>query len=502
MRIALASFLAAVVLAGLASAATITGTDRAERLRGTRGADLILGRGGRDVVDAGRGNDRVAVQYDGARDVVRCGPGRDVVTADRLDRVERDCEVVSRMISRDTYENPESTHETQVEPDGFAFGNTVVTTFQSGRRRPEEQFDGAAADIGFATTRDGGRTWSTGHLPAVTVNSRPAGPHERASDPVVAYAARHGVWMISTLAISRGLTELYINRSGDGLSWDRPIAAASSNFAGLAYDKNWLTCDNWPESPFYGRCYLAYTDYIGKPAELAVQVSDDGGQTWSSSPVIAARGGNPVGVLPIPRPDGSLVLAYAAFDQREIQAVLSTDGAQSFGQAITVGRFSERRIAGLRMFPLPTADADAQGRVYVAWQDADAVILSSSVDATSWSAPTRVTQEQGTEFIPALAVDALTGRVAVAYHRCGTPCRVEVLLTTSSDGGATWSRPQLLSAQPMAISWIPNTRSGRMLADYISVSFIRNRTVTVYALASEPRGGELRQAIFATQPLP
>lgn len=202
MRIALGSFLAVVLFAGFASAATITGTDRPERLRGTRAADLLLGRGGRDVVDAGRGNDRVAVQYDFARDTVRCGLGRDVVTADRVDRVQRDCEVVSRMISRDTYANAGSTHETQVEPDGFAFGNTVVTTFQTGRR-----FDGGASDIGFATSRDGGRTWRNGHLPAVTVNSRPAGRHERASDPVVAYDARRGVWLISTLALSRGLTE-------------------------------------------------------------------------------------------------------------------------------------------------------------------------------------------------------------------------------------------------------------------------------------------------------
>lgn len=502
MRIALGSFLVAVLLSGFASAATITGTDRAERLRGTRLGDLIIGRGGRDVVDAGRGNDRVAVQYDFARDLVRCGPGRDVVTADRLDRVERDCEVVSRMISRDTHGNRESTHETQVEPDGFAFGNTVVTTFQTGRRRPEREFDGGAADIGFATSTDGGRTWSSRGLPGITVNSRPAGTHEKASDPVVAYDARHGVWLISTLALSPGLTELYINRSDDGLRWERPIVAASSDFAGLAYDKNWLTCDNWPQSPFYGRCYLAYTDHIGRPPELAVQFSDDGGRTWSSPPVIALRGGSPVGVLPVPRPDGSLALVYAAFDRREIDVLLSTDGGRSFGPAITVGRFSERRVAELRMFPLPAADAGADGRLYVAWQNEDDVVVSSSTDGLSWNAPVRVTRAAGFEFIPALAVDPATDRIAVAYHRCGTPCRVEVLLTTSSDGGATWGRPQLLTAQPMSTSWIPRTGGGLMLADYINVSFVGGRTVTVYALASEPRGGELRQAIFATAPLP
>jgi hypothetical protein len=500
MRIALGSFLVAVVLSGLASAATIRGTDRGELLRGTPGTDLILGRGGRDVIEAGRGNDRVAVQYDGARDVVRCGPGRDVVTADRLDRVARDCEVVSRMISRDTYANPESTHETQVEPDAFAFGDTVVTTFQSGRR-----FDGGASDIGFATSTDGGRTWSSRGLPGVTVNSTPAGTHDRASDPVVAYDARHAVWMISTLALSRGLTELYINRSSDGLRWERPIVAASAATTELAYDKNWLTCDNWPASPFNGRCYLAYTDHTGGRSKFAIRTSSDGGLTWTQA--INRPEPGVVGVLPVVRPDGVLVVPYLADD--EIRSILSVDGGQTFQNPVTIATFQFRRVESLRSFPLPTADVDAQGRIYVAWQDcrfrsgcaANDIVLATSADGISWNAPVRVTKDGGTDFIPAVAVDPATGRLAMAYHRCGTPCQVEVLLTTSNDGGATWSGPQRLSAQPMPLSWIPRTTSGRMLADYISVSFVRGRTVTVYALASEPRAGELRQAIFATSPL-
>ncbi len=38
-----------------------------------------------------------------------------------------------------------------------------------------------------------------------------------------------------------------------------------------------------------------------------------------------------------------------------------------------------------------------------------------------------------------------------------------------------------------------------MLADYISVSYAVGRPLAVWALASEPAGGELRQAIFATR---
>src|SRR2546421_12985058 len=97
-------------------------------------------------------------------------------------------------ISTDPYTNPTSNHKTQVEPDTFAFGNTIVSTFQSGRF-----FDGGASNIGFATSTDGGQTWTHGFLPGTTIFATPPGParYHRVSDPSVAYDARHKVWIIS-----------------------------------------------------------------------------------------------------------------------------------------------------------------------------------------------------------------------------------------------------------------------------------------------------------------
>jgi hypothetical protein len=56
-------------------------------------------------------------------------------------------------ISSDPYKNPDSNHKTQVEPDTLAFGNTIVSVFQSGRF-----FDGGASNIGFAPSPNGGQT--------------------------------------------------------------------------------------------------------------------------------------------------------------------------------------------------------------------------------------------------------------------------------------------------------------------------------------------------------
>src|SRR5438105_14704001 len=84
-------------------------------------------------------------------------------------------------ISADPFTNPTSQHRTQVEPDTFAFGSTIVSTFQSGRF-----FDGGASDIGWATSTDGGSHWTDGFLQGIT-KYRGAGPYDRASDPSVAH---------------------------------------------------------------------------------------------------------------------------------------------------------------------------------------------------------------------------------------------------------------------------------------------------------------------------
>src|SRR5438876_8084689 len=59
-------------------------------------------------------NDRIQA-WNGVRDTVSCGHGRDLVTADASDRVARDCEVVSREISRDRSEEHTSELQSPVQ---------------------------------------------------------------------------------------------------------------------------------------------------------------------------------------------------------------------------------------------------------------------------------------------------------------------------------------------------------------------------------------------------
>jgi len=93
-------------------------------------------------------------------------------------------------LSTDPFTNGTSQHKTQVEPDTFTFGSTIVSAFQSGRF-----FDGGSSDIGWATSTDNGATWKNGFLPGTTPYSTPPGPYARVSDPSVAFDARHNVWL-------------------------------------------------------------------------------------------------------------------------------------------------------------------------------------------------------------------------------------------------------------------------------------------------------------------
>src|SRR5438445_4984179 len=74
--------------------------------------------------------------------------------------------VALNRISSDPFTNTTSQHRTEVEPDAFAHGSTVVSAFQVGRF-----FDGGASDVGWSRSGDGGRTWTSGFMPGMTTSS-------------------------------------------------------------------------------------------------------------------------------------------------------------------------------------------------------------------------------------------------------------------------------------------------------------------------------------------
>ena len=189
----------------------------------------------------------------------------------------------------------------------------------------------------------------------------------------------------------------------------------------------------------------------------------------------------------------------------ELNAVRSRDGGASLEPPVLIAPISGFAIRGLRFPALPGVDVDRTGRIWVTWHDCGRraactgsdVVVATSADGIGWTPPRRVTSGR-TAAIPAIAADPASGRIAILYYVVG-PGGVDAELVESRNGGATWGAPQRLSAQTMPRAWLPDTNQGRMLADYVSVSYAGGRPLAVWALASEPVGRKLRQAIFATR---
>ena len=417
-------------------------------------------------------------------------------------------------ISTDTTSTSGAQHATEVEPDAFAVGSKIVATFQVGRF-----FGGAAGAIGFSTSTNAGRTWRPGLLPGLPQ----AGA---ASDPVVAYDALHGRWLVATLVPDvSGQSAVAVNASADGFAWEPPVTAVSyprSLTTGTALDKQWLTCDNGKSSPFGGRCYLAYTD-IAHDADpnhpgshIAVQSSSDGGRTWSA-PVLLTVNADIVspGVQPVVRPNGELVLVF--FEDGRAEAVRSNDGGVTFAERESISSpvFHRRPIASnrLRVFSLPTATVDATGAVYVAWLDcrfrpqcaSDDIVWSRSSAPGSWTVARRVPLgplNSRTQFVlPDLAVAG--SRLALTYYAVSTAdcteatCLLDVYLVTSKTRGARWAKPRRLNPRRMRLTWLARTTSGRMVGDYMATVFAGTRVVSVHVQARPPQGGRFNEATYA-----
>ena len=487
-------------LALLVLALVCVSTAAAAAPRGTSKSDTLIGTNAPDTIKARAGNDFVQVAF-GGTDRVDCGAGTDVVSADLTDAVAANCEVVSRRLSLDPYTNADSQHETAVEPDSASFGNTLVAVYQLGRRE-----GGAAANIGAAVSRNGGRTWTRSTLPGTTANATPPGAEVAASDPVVDYDAAHNVWLAAALTLEKSFSHIEVTRSTDGQHWSAPVQAAG----GQVLDKEWLTCDNGAASPFRGRCYLEYSD--DQANTTVSQYSTDGGATWST-PVRA--GTILVGAQPVIQPNGTLVVVAGDYrDEAALSgamvALRSTDGGNTFTR-FNLSDLQASDNPPMRAISLPSVTIDANGTMYATWSDcrfrtacaSNDLVLSTSADGMTWTAPTRITTSSSA-FIPGLAADPLhPGALAVVYaHYYGScltqgPCTLGISFEQSRDGGKTWTAPQRLDAQPFSTNWLPRAEGGRMVGDYFSTSYAGSRVVPVFALATSPLNGRFREAIFA-----
>jgi len=412
-------------------------------------------------------------------------------------------------ISQDVFRNRDSQHRTEVEPASAAFGNTIVSAYQDGRYFS----GGGSSDIAFATTIDGGKRWHYGPLPGVTV-LRGQGAFDRASDPAVAFDAKHGLWMIESLPIlvnGGNRPAMLLSRSTDGITWQNPVPVGPD--LGDS-DKTWIACDNWTTSPHFGNCYAEWDST--STGLVNMSTSSDGGTTWG--PALNTQDSMPgQGGLPQIQPNGTVIVPFYAFSIGSMGAFQSTNGGSSWSATSVIAPVATHLVSGgMRALLLPGAGMDGSGKVFTVWMDcsfrnncsSNDIVMSSSTNGKTWSAPVPIpidpTSSKVDHFIPGFAVDPATSgstaHLALTYYyfpntNCILRCELNVGFVDSHDGGATWSSPLTLDG-PLKPKWLANTNLGFMVGDYVTTSFINGRAFGIFATADAPFVQTFDEAMF------
>src|ERR671935_1964946 len=258
-------------------------------------------------------------------------------------------------------------------------------------------FPGVGTD-GVYTSSDGGTTWTNrGLLPGFSDNGGSLvsdGDPELADGPKpngkggFTFAKGARVYYAGLASYASGfepgnqapefLTVSYSDNNG--VTWSNPVVAVDGS--GFNFnDHEEIGVDANPSSPFFGRVYLAWTDFrsipsTSEPAEVAY--SADGGQTWSKpnqlSPAYnnGAKGGRQDAYV-VTGPDGA---AYVFEDQGNAMVFWkSANGGVTWSQARTIATYTNISDpipgANFRDATYPSAAVDqSSGAIYVAWADA------------------------------------------------------------------------------------------------------------------------------------
>ena len=313
---------------------------------------------------------------------------------------------------------------------------------------------------GVYTSSNGGLTWTNRGMLDDQAAWK-ASPFLSDGDPVLAYGPKPDAAAPSGFSYTKGARLYYatlvaykdgsspysaagapefnaVTFSDDnGLTWSAPVLSSTKSNPKTFNDKEWITADDDPQSPYFGNVYVSWTSFRSSTATgngnapIFVTRSTNGGLSFGGGNQLSPASNNGTnngrqGSFVITGPDGSV---YVAFEQASSQVVaISRDGGKSYTRPITLGPVVDIDGpipgASFRTNSFPTiADDPRHGSstLYATWVTKTAaggrvVVATSTNKGVSWGAPVTVsTATEGYAFYQGMDVSS-TGRVDLGYQ--------------------------------------------------------------------------------------
>ena len=414
---------------------------------------------------------------------------------------------------------PPYQHETNVEPSIAVNPNNLnnaVAAFHEGR-----DATGSAADIGYATTTDGGVTWTSGNLPHLTSIVDPNQTLNHASDPVVAWGPNNVVYVNSLVTTEQNgnpqVAGLAISTSLDGgLNWEPPVIMHDDNVfelatAGFYDDKNWMTVDmSHAAGHHFGRVYVvwdvqvqmlyAYCDPEGTALGSAGIPGCDQAGNWttfanSNQGFYTFSNTTGIGSYPLVLQNGNLEIVFSGTTGFVQVTTVTPAGSIPWPLPLTfpsvpssVASDDSGSVRLQRAGPdLPTASVDPlTGRVAVGWSGTSfrtdgmndpEVAISTDATGQTFGSPIRIDQGAPTSDYVNRYNTMLdwgpTGDLRVGYRqRQEAPAAkdmsqfIDTYYQVSYDSGASFSTPLIVDTQQTDVGYCAFSRNGCFEGDY------------------------------------